>query len=352
MEAVSLFSGAGGMDYGFEQTGVRTVVGVERDADAAATRRQNLPGETLTGDIVDLAPSFERGMADIVHGGPPCQGYSVAGKMNPYDPRSALVHAFLDAVERISPKGFVMENVDALGRLEKWSGTLDDILGRAKALGFQVHLEILTATDFGVPQNRKRLFIWGSRNQTIDLKAVVSGALQTSRKLAPTCGEVLRKLPVHGTTGNERTCPAIITFCKKPVLRKSPYAGMLFNGAGRPLNLSGASHTIAASAGGNKTHIVDERSLRGGAENWAVEYRRHLNDKAPLTGATPQHLRRLSIAESAALQTFPEDFAFHGKKSSVYRQIGNAVPCLLAKAVAQASKASIQSEGETLRFAA
>lgn len=352
MRAVSLFSGAGGMDIGFENAGVRTIAAVERDKDAAATRSLNLPGKTLHGDIVQLIPDLTPGMADMVHGGPPCQGYSVAGKMNPEDPRSALVHAFLDAVERVSPSGFVMENVDALGRLEKWAGTLQDILDRSRSLGFQVHYDILTATDYGVPQNRKRLFIWGVRGHSIDLGSVIPEILSKHRRSAYSCGDVLRSLPQHGTAGNEDTCGAVITFCKRPVLRKSPYAGMLFNGAGRPLNLCGPSHTISASAGGNRTHIVDEMALREETENWVVGYRERLEYLNPLTDKVPSRLRRLSIAESGVLQTFPTDYIFSGRKSSVYRQIGNAVPCRMAEVVAQALKASIQLENSTLKVAA
>jgi len=330
------------MDAGFADAGVRTVLACEIDRTAAATWRRNFGEGMHAGDVRGLLPHLEAGAADIVFGGPPCQGYSVAGKMDPSDPRSTLVYAFLEAVGRVAPRAFVMENVDALARLAKWRGTLEDIRGRATAIGYATHVEVLDAADYCVPQARRRMFMWGVRRGdeggvAAAVTATLAG-LRTERKPSRT---VFERLGPAGTPQNPATSGAAISFCRNPVLRPSPWAGMLFNGAGRPVNPDTPAPTMAASAGGNKTHIVDERHVFGGGPAFAVEYRRRLADGLPpFTGKAPDFLRRLTLREAAAFQTFPEGFAFEGSNSSAYRQIGNAVPCALARAAALAARAA------------
>jgi len=341
MRAVSLFSGAGGMDVGFASAGIHAIQGCEMNADAAATYRANVGGAMHEGDVRDLIPRLERGMADAVFGGPPCQGYSIAGKMNPSDPRSALVNSFLDAVERVSPGVFVMENVDALATLAKWSGTLADIRGRASAMGYATHVRVLNAADFGVPQSRRRMFMWGAAGvDEATMAAVASETLSSRTQPLVTARAVFGRLGPAGTESNPATCPARITFARNPVMRSSPYAGMLFNGAGRPINPDAPAPTIAASSGGNKTHFVDEGHVFRGEEPFVVGYHAAIRAGGQAsTGLAPSVLRRITVAESRAFQTFPDGFTFSGGKSSQYRQIGNAVPCLLAEAVGAAAVA-------------
>ncbi len=122
---------------------------------------------------------------------------------------------------------------------------------------------------------------------------------------------------------------------------------MIFNGMGRPLNIDEASNTLPASMGGNKTPIIDEEYLYGDAEeNWVVEYHKGIMDKniMPHFDIAPKRLRRLTINEAALIQTFPEDYKFKGSKSSIYRQIGNAVPCLLAQVVAEVIRQELKNE--------
>jgi DNA (cytosine-5)-methyltransferase 1 len=115
---------------------------------------------------------------------------------------------------------------------------------------------------------------------------------------------------------------------------------MLFNGAGRPIPVEGASPTLPASMGGNKTPIVDEGQIFGGQESFIEEYHKGLIDGGtPNSGTAPARLRRLTIRECAAIQTFPLDYVFRGAKSSIYKQIGNAVPCHLAEVVARSLSA-------------
>jgi DNA (cytosine-5)-methyltransferase 1 len=110
---------------------------------------------------------------------------------------------------------------------------------------------------------------------------------------------------------------------------------MLFNGKGRPLRADGLSSTLPASMGGNKTPIVDEENIYGEKLSWVEEHRQHLIEGGkPYEGIAPSRLRRLTIDECLAIQTFPKDYKLWGRQSSLYRQIGNAVPSKLAEAVA------------------
>jgi DNA (cytosine-5)-methyltransferase 1 len=121
---------------------------------------------------------------------------------------------------------------------------------------------------------------------------------------------------------------------------------LLFNGSGRPLHLDGRAKTLPASMGGNATPIIDQDELERGAEPWVVEYHRWLQDgNSPLSEA-PERLRRITVQEAAALQTFPAAWSFAGPRVAQYRQIGNAVPPNLAEAVARSVRETLENQDE------
>ncbi len=342
MKAVSLFSGAGGMDVGFCEAGYNIVAANEMDKHACDTFRSNHPGTKLfEGDIDRHLNDFEayKGI-DIVFGGPPCQGFSVAGKMDPDDPRSKLIFSFCSVVERLRPRAFVMENVKAFGSLSKFEDVRTRLISRFQKAEYAVTIHVLNARDFGVPQSRERVFFIGVEK---GIQPVFTLAFSRYKKEAPTLREVLIPLGKPGTTNNHRVCNAKVTLAAKPVLRKSPYAGMLFNGQGRPLNPDGWASTLPASMGGNRTPIIDNNHLYNGAQSWVEEYHRHLMNGGKPQGMhdAPSYLRRLTIDEVAVLQTFPADYVFCGPSSKVFSQIGNAVPCRLANVVAKSVWASL-----------
>lgn len=252
--SVSLFSEAGGLDVGFEAAGFRTVFANEFDHDAADAWRSNRPenaGAMVEGDIADhlgeLAPLA--GGVDVLFGGPPCQGFSVAGKMDPADERSRLVWTFLDAVGMLRPRAFVMENVAALGHLSKWAAVRDGIVKRGARLGYDVAFDVWHTPDFGVPQNRDRVIFVGVLGGNVSLFAEAMAARFAP---APTAREVLLSAGRYGTDENPQTCTAHVTLAKRPVMRSSAYAGMLVNGAGRPIDLDGIAATLPASMGGQQ----------------------------------------------------------------------------------------------------
>lgn len=348
--AVSLFTGAGGMDIGFERAGVKTVFANELMKEAAETYNANHPGNVMVNDdinnVIDTLEEF-RGV-DFVFGGPPCQGFSVAGKMDPDDERSKLIFTFLDVVEKVQPKAFVMENVKALGILEKWEPIRKKYLERAQSMGYSCIPIILNATEYGVSQKRERVFFIGIKgNGDPFFEYHMRDLIEQQKQKAPVVKELLQSLGRAGTEMNPDTCTAKITFATRPIMRKSPYAGMYFNGQGRPIDIDGYANTLPASMGGNKTPFIDEEYLYGEAESdWVVEYHKGLLDGTiiPEFKDAPNRLRRITINEAARIQSFPDDYVFCGNKGKIYTQIGNAVPCKLAEVVAKAVIKYMQTE--------
>jgi DNA (cytosine-5)-methyltransferase 1 len=334
LSGLSLFAGAGGMDVGFTRAGIEIVGANEIDRDACLTYAANHPGVVLQpGDLnqqLDGMRQFEG--VDLVFGGPPCQGFSVAGKMDPDDPRSQLLWAFMQVVKLTRPRAFVCENVKALAVLDKWSVIRQQLFQVARDLGYTYKLVVLNAADFGVPQSRERMFLMGFR----DRGAIDDLELQFERykTTAPTVRDILLPLGVAGSAQNQRVCHAKVTIARNPVMRRSPYAGMLFNGQGRPLNPDGYSCALHASMGGNKTPIIDQDHCYFGQDSWVEWYHGHLMAGGAPLATAPKRLRRLTIDEAIRIQTFPPDYQFMGSQSSIYRQIGNAVPCDLAQVVA------------------
>lgn len=338
--AVSLFSGAGGMDVGFEQAGIKVLFANEIDKMAAKTFERNHPETKLVvDDINNIYSEIEafKG-ADIVFGGPPCQGFSVIGKMDPEDLRSQLIWSFLKAVEIVQPKAFVMENVKALAAINKWKDVREEFVAKAKELGYGCIPFIVNAAEYGTPQKRERVFFIGIKNHEQFGEALLL-LLKKQKSTAPTIRELFSDLGPAGTEKNPKTCNAKITYAERPVMRKIPYDCLMFNGIGRPIDPDGYSRTITASQGGNMTLIVDEEYLHdASANNWIQEYYDKLVSKeiTPKFAEAPSRLRRLTINETRRIQTFPDTYEFCGAKTSVYKQIGNAVPCNMAKAVASA----------------
>jgi len=347
LAAVSLFSGAGGMDVGMKDAGFSVLIANDVDTDACATYRENHGAHIVEGSVHDVLPLLDHLAAiDLVFGGPPCQGFSVAGKMDPDDERSQLMLTFFDAVMRVKPKVFICENVKAFAALEKWADFRSEVINSISA-SYLTKMVVLNASDFGVPQNRERMFLVGVDRARFpgsgpDFDKLVSEELEKQKSTPVPVGDLIRKLGRPGTPSNSRTCAAKVTFCKNPVMRKSPYAGMLFNGAGRPLAARGMSSTLPASMGGNKTPIVDDAEIFDGLPSYVEAYHKRLiKGGAPAQGEASSRLRRLTVDECLAIQTFPANYVLRGPRSAHYRQIGNAVPCKLAEVVGNVAKIAI-----------
>jgi DNA (cytosine-5)-methyltransferase 1 len=335
--ALGLYSGAGGLDLGFSRAGFQMLWANDSDPFACQTYAANIGEHIVCGDVVRTPPPDDL-EPDLIIGGPPCQGFSVAGRMDPSDARSEHVFHFLEVVERFEPRAFVMENVKALAANPRWSAIREALLERAETLGYNTRLYLLNAADFDVPQARERMFLIGFRDaEPRRPVAVTAGS-------PPTVRRALLSLPAYGQPGNNTGCNAKVIPAANPVMRPTAHKGsLLFNGSGRPLELDGPAKTLPASMGGNATPIVDQEELERAAAPWVVDYHRRLQAGGRPLKRTPARMRRITVEEAAALQTFPSGYCFKGRRVAQYRQVGNAVPPNLAYHVGLAVLGALES---------
>jgi len=323
------------LDIGAINAGVQIVWANDIKKEACESYVKNIGEHIHCGDINTFIPQLsEYKGIDLVVGGPPCQGFSVAGKMGETDERSKLIWSYVKVIDAVRPKAFIMENVKALGELERWASIRTSLLAKLQSLGYTVSFIVLNASDYGVPQSRERVFFVGFKGNgyaTMDLKSM----LKPYAKKGCTVRQALSVLDRAGEGNNKSVCKAKITLTPRPVMRKSPYVGMLFNGLGRPVKLNGYSATLPASMGGNKTPIIDEEALYNNARPWVEKYHERLCKDSSIasTEIVPPYLRRMTVDEARVIQTFSLDYEFCGSQSAQYTQIGNAVPCNLAQAV-------------------
>lgn len=319
--AIDLFAGAGGLSQGLHWSDWECKVAIEIDEWAAQTYEANFPFTRVIKTDIRQVDFAEYLGIDLIAGGPPCQPFSVAGKQLAQLDSRNMIPEFIRAVKEARPKAFLMENVAGL-LTSRHKQYVDWAVKELMALGYSVHKAVLDAASYGTPQHRLRLFLVGVPKGTPFAFPEATHGPEAKNPYV-TVGEAIAGIETDEPNKSR------VFYAKNPVLRPSPWAGMLVNGQGRPLSLDAPSKTIPASAGGNRTHIIDPDGV-------LAEYHRHLMEGGiPKTGEV-EGVRRLTIRESARLQTFGDDFAFVGPRSKQYSQIGNAVPPLLAKAVGRA----------------
>jgi DNA (cytosine-5)-methyltransferase 1 len=336
---LDLFAGAGGLSIGLHAAGFEPVGAVEIMEDAAKTYEAYHDVE-VDRRRLEKIPERElramRGKVAVVAGGPPCQPWSTGGlRRGDQDHRDGFTGMFR-ALDLIKPDAFIIENVAGLERGKTRHYFLGLLHVLEDVLGYKVKAQALNAADYGVPQQRHRTFIVGLREGQLKFPKPTHGPGHSNPWR--TAGEVLTDEPVGDPN------PSIVTYAKNPDLRPSPYDGLLFNGGGRPINLDAPARTILASAGGNKTPFIDTLGVvpEYHATLWDAERGkpRESYRNAIRVGLVPG-ARRITVAESAALQTFPEGLEFEGRRSSQYTQVGNAVPPKLATAVGEAVRAAL-----------
>jgi len=312
---LDLFSGAGGLSIGLREAGYKVEFACEIDTDCCATYDAVLPEHRIEPrPIQDVDFSRYQGI-DLVAGGPPCQPFSSGGKRLASKDDRDMIPEFVRAVKQARPKVFLMENVPGLQ--VSWNDSYYHLFkDQLESLGYTLSIQVLNAADYGVPQKRRRLLVVGVRSGEFRFPEPTHGP---DRGLPfQIAGQLLSPDRILGDANESK-----IVYAKRPQLRPSPYDGLLFNGGGRPINLSQPCNTILASAGGNKTHFLDSETL-------VPPYHAHL-----VRGGKPRRgqllgARRLTVRESALIQTFPGEMEFKGPRSSQYRQVGNAFPPKLA----------------------
>lgn len=332
MRALDLFSGPGGLSLGMKAAGVDPIVSIEKNKDAVATYAAHTGGaEHFCADIRKISFDRYRGRADIVFGGPPCQPFSTGGlRQGTADARN-MFPEFIRVLNETQPAAFLAENVPGLATSHRVQ-YLAELIHAFERAGYHVSWQVVLAADYGVPQKRRRLIIVGMRTGEFWFPKPTHGP-KVDRPHVASSTVVDKAKPF----GEPPDCPVI--YAKYPDPRRSPYAGHVYNGGGRPLDLDGPCHTLLASAGGYKTHWVDTQDV-------APDYTAHLLEGGePREGPVPG-ARRLTPEESALIQTFPPGMWFAGSRSSQYTQIGDAVPPLLGQALGTALRE--QLEGMTV----
>lgn len=336
-KVVDLFSGCGGLSLGFQKAGFDVVLGVDNWLDALDTFSYNHPNaKTFLGDLSEVSPAEILDNAkqstlqlDLVVGGPPCQGFSVSGKRLIDDPRNRLYKKFVDFVAFAQPKLFLMENVPHLVAMGKGIFK-SEIVEDFKEIGYTVTQQILLASNYGVPQNRKRVFFIGSRDNNVFR---FPEPLTTSRITAK---QALSDLP------NESIEDGSPYLCSP----KSEYQEMMRSESNGVYNHTITNHTqktrdiiSLVPDGGNykdlPEHLRDTRKVN-------IAWTRLNSQKPSFTIDTGhrhhfhyEYNRVPTVREAARLQSFPDDFIFLGSKTSQHRQVGNAVPPMLAQVIAQ-----------------
>lgn len=356
MDAISLFSGAGGLDLGCEAAGFATRAVVESEPRAKDTLRWNRDGffpaladDAIFDDILSVdhellldAAGLERGEVDLMHGGPPCtpfskSGYWLAYKRAGEDPRASLLDEYVDAVEALRPKAFLMENVFALGYRNQNRPVLERFVARVRAAGYAFDIKTLIAADFGVPQLRQRLFCAGVRADLLDGPADLyrfpwpapthSGPHETrtryDRTLRPhvTAGKALAGL-------DERANPA-----EPEEVVTGTYAEEL---QGVP---PGENYLFWTAHRGHPEPRFEWRK-----RYWTFLLKLHPDRPSPTIQGQPgpwvgpfhwEH-RRLRVAELKRLMAFPDEFQVLGTRREQQLQLGNAVPPRLGAVIAEA----------------
>ena len=344
---LDLFCGAGGLSYGFEQAGFRVVMGIDNDKKALETFAVNhFDSATICGDVTqisykkDIKPLIKDPI-DVIVGGPPCQGFSLSGPRNFNDPRNKLYLSYIRLVKEIRPKAFVIENVPGLVSL--FQGQVKDkIIASFNALGYDVQYKILCASDYGVPQSRRRVFFVGfkSNKKSFSFPA-------TQRKVV-TSSMALSDLPsLTDELGNETqeyTFPPENAY--QELMRK--FSEHIYNHVASKHSKK-VKHIISlVPDGGNYKQLPAKYR---GTRNFHVAWTRFNSNKpAPTIDTGHRHHfhykynRTPTVRECARLQSFPDTFRFYGNKTQQFRQVGNAVPPLLAFAVAKQVLATLEEK--------
>jgi len=373
-KVLDLFCGAGGLSLGFEMAKFETtgfevarfqiIGGIEFNKDAMDTHESNFPnGYNICRDISSISDEeiiekFEK--VDVIIGGPPCQGFS-AGNMHQTqeerEEKNKLFYQFIRFIKLLKPQCFVMENVPQI--LTRNNGyAKEEILKIMKEeLGYTVNIKVLDASNFGVPQRRRRAFFVGFKDGTdFDFKSLETSSLVTVKEAIGDLEEFDKEFHKNTLENLEKKDFPLddsykkafkenikkseeFTISKTLTLKKSEKEITSHNI--RYPKIEVQERMIGVPEGGNWRDVKDEKWVNHRLNRHSSAYRRLESDKPSVTIDTG-HMnyfhykfnRVPTVRESARLQSFPDSFKFTGTATSQFRQVGNAVPPLLAKAIA------------------
>lgn len=302
LKVVSLFSGAGGLDLGFQEAGYELVWANDIEKDAVETYRLNIGNHCCCCDISNVK-STDIPNCDVIIGGFPCQGFSLANtKRTVLDERNKLYLEYIRILKAKRPKAFLAENVK--GILSLGNGTvIKAILNDFKDAGYDVKYKLLNAADYGVPQIRQRVIIVGIRKD-LNLKFEYPN-------------------PTHSCTGGKGLLKwvSVESALKDLPDPDSSEAHVLPNNEYSKYKITVKNFTAHRITDPQKPSPTILARGNGGGGVCAIPH--------------PNGRRRMSVRESASIQTFPKNFKFFGCMGSAYRQVGNAVPVLLSRIIAK-----------------
>ena len=333
LNIIDLFCGCGGLSLGFESAGFNVLLGIDMWEDALVTYRHNHKnGNTLCADLatlpveeVDKAINHEK--VDVIIGGPPCQGFSIAGKRIVDDERNKLYKSFVRMVAYFKPKAFVLENVPNILSIGE-GAVRESIINDFSELGYKVTYKVLLAADYGVPQNRRRAIFVGMLEGTFDFEIPT-----VAHKV--TTAEALSDLPEGSQSyKSDYMCAP-----------KSDYQTLMRRDCKGVMNHEVTVHNAQTTKiiamvpdGGNYKDLpLQLQNTRKVHIAWT-----RLNSQKPSITIDTGHRHHFhykwnrvpTVRECARIQSFPDDFEFFCSRTSQYKQVGNAVPPMLAKAIA------------------
>lgn len=361
MKVIDLFSGCGGFSVGFSEAGFEITKAVEFDKQIAESYEHNHPGtEMICDDIknVDNRGVFKQGEADVIIGGPPCQGFSMAGaRIRGHsqlldDPRNYLFKHYYNVVNAVKPECFVFENVKGIltkdhglifKEIQDLFGSVDDKTGDR----YFVHYQIVNAVNYGVPQERERVIVMGLLNRDFDMDSLFD---KTREMIASTDPQFFDKVTVWDAISDlgKPTDDGIV----QPHCPLTNYQRYLGADESPITNHNGTKHNDVAiermkkiGSGENYTKLDENiKSVHSGS------YGRMDKDSPSRTITTrfdtpsggmfihPADNRTITPREAARIQSFPDSYVFTGTKTSIHKQIGNAVPPKVAYFLAMATR--------------
>ena len=320
VRVIDLFCGAGGLSTGFTKAGFKVSIGIDSNKKAIETFLANhKESQALCGDMTkitseEILTKIGDKSVDVIIGGPPCQGFSMAGKRQLNDPRNSLFMEYLRIVKEIEPKMFLMENVKGLLSMKNEKGikVIDIILNEFNKLkDYNIDLYKINVADYGVPQRRQRIFIIG-------VKKGINFSFPS-----PTHSKNNIKLKEWIGIGK-------IILNKSEVPKKYFYSDKLIRGFKRRENINkrkGVGFGWQINKLDVPSYTISARYWKDGAES-LIKY-------------SERDIRMLTPKECASVQSFPKNYVFKGNEREIYTQIGNAVPPLMAEKIARTIKSAL-----------